>query len=485
MNKNYIGVVVKDTNGNLSFKREQISRDYEMLKLNLINMYNNPNRTLLDMQSEFSRVFNTWQFFGVCLPYTYSSSYVGGIGTPQTITYDEYQAKLEEQRKILEAKFIDLRKKYDWNGDKEDYINKGIEEYKKELKRPYCNDCTRFIDAYNFDKTVKMIKSHTDTVMFSTEDIGWTSYEYKVNDDVLIKVHTNFGYGCASYFFLNMTYKGIDILPYSAYIYYYNADIVEIMRCTRQYSTRDRESWNTSLDFVVQTANLAKEKPEEFINEFILNEIKEMYAGLVNYMNNPDTELEKFINRGHELKNGLWNMTSRRLTLSVDAAEYKLYKNEMSTVFKAEKITGALSFLEKLKTLTPHFPQIQNYIDGINNLNNQLRPEIEGMMEKIQSDIDRITREIESEEKYLIELNDKIKPYAENLDEILKGKNTEEIKELTQSFKDENPDFAELDEEKDKQERKISTLKSDKQGRTKLFNRLEDCVGRIESHFAA
>ena len=282
-----------------------------------------------------------------------------------------------------------------------------------------------------------------------------------------------------------MTYKGIDILPYSAYIYYYNADIVEIMRCTRQYSTRDRDSWNTSLDFVVETANLAKEKPEKFINEFILNEIKEMYAGLVNYMNNPDTELEKFINRGHELKNGLWNMTSRRLTLSVDEAEYKLYKNEMSTVFKAEKITGALSFLEKLKTLTPHFPQIQNYIDGINNLNNKLRPEIEEMMENIQSDIDRITRELEAEEKYLIELKDKIRPYAENLDEILKGKNAEEIKELTQSFKYENPDFAELDEEKDKQERKISTLKSDKQGRTKLFNRLEDCAGRIESHFAA
>lgn len=485
MNKNYIGVVVKDKNGNLSYQREQISRDYEMLKLNIVNMYNNPNRTLLDMQYEFSRVFNTWQFFGVCLPYTYNSSYVCGIGTPQTITYDEYQSKIENQKKILEDKYLELQNKYNWIGGKEDYINKEIEEYKKELKRPYCNDCTRFIDAYNFDKTVKMIKSHTDTVMFSTEDIGWTTYEYPVNKDVVIKVHTNFGYGYVSYFFLNMKYKGVEILPYTAYIYYYNADVVEIMRHTRQYSTYDRDSWNLALNFVVEAANLAKDNPSEFINKWVINEIQEMYSGLVNYMNNPDTELEKFINRGHELKNGLWNMTSRRLTLSVDAAEYKLYKNEMSTVFKAEKITGALSFLEKLKTLTPHFPQIQNYIDGINNLNNKLRPEIEEMMENIQADIDRITKELEAEEKYLIELKDKIRPYAENLDEILKGKNAEEIKELTQSFKDENPDFAELDEEKDKQERKISTLKSDKQGRTKLFNRLEDCVDCIESHFAA
>jgi hypothetical protein len=323
--------------------------------------------------------------------------------------------------------------------------------------------------------------------MFSTEDIGWTTYEYPVNKDVVIKVHTNFGYGYVSYFFLNMKYKGVEILPYTAYIYYYNADVVEIMRHTRQYSTYDRDSWNLALNFVVEAANLAKDNPSEFINKWVINEIHEMYSGLVNYMNNPDAELEKFVQRGlYQIKfeNGLWNM-STNVFLGNDEVNYKLYKNEMSTVFKAEKITGALSFLENFKTLTPHFPQIQNYIDGINNLNNKLRLEIEEMMENIQSDIDRITKELEAEEKYLIELKDKIRPYTENLEENLKGKSAEEIKELTQSFKDENPDFAELDEEKDKQERKISTLKSEKQERTKLFNRLEDCVGRIESHFAA
>ena len=487
MNKNYIGVVVKDTNGNLSFKREQISKDYEMLRLNLINMYNNPNRTLLDMQYEFSRVFNTWQFFGVCLPYTYNSSYVCGIGTPQTITYDEYQSKIENQKKILEDKYLELQNKYNWIGGKEDYINKGIEEYKKELKRPYCNDCTRFIDAYNFDKTANKIKSNVNTVMFSTEDIGWTTYEYPVNKDVVIKVHTNFGYGYVSYFFLNMKYKGVEILPYTAYIYYYNADVVEIMRHTRQYSTYDRDSWNLALNFVVEAANLAKDNPSEFINKWVINEIQEMYSGLVNYMNNPDAELEKFVQRGlYQIKfeNGLWNM-STNVFLGNDEVNYKLYKNEMSIVFKAEKITGALSFLENFKTLTPYFPQVQNYIDGINDLNNRLRPEIESIMSKIQFDVDRITKELELEEKHLAELNEKIRPYNEKLNEILKGKDSEEIKALTQLFKEENIEYVELKEKKENQESKVNALRTDKVGRAKLFNRLENCAGRIESHFAA
>jgi chromosome segregation ATPase len=232
-------------------------------------------------------------------------------------------------------------------------------------------------------------------------------------------------------------------------------------------------------------------KAIELEKEFKLKDIMyyqmllEMHNGsLENFMCNPDTQLQRFIDQKRQSINGFCYMAIDTKWSDLENM-YKLYANEMSTVFKAEKITGALSFLEKLKTLTPHFQQIQNYIDGINNLNNKLRPEIEEMMENIQSDIDRITKELEAEEKYLIELKDKIRPYTENLEEILKGKSAEEIKELTQSFKDENPDFAELDEEKDKQERKISTLKSEKQERTKLFNRLEDCVGRIESHFAA
>ena len=481
MNKNYIGVVVKDKNGNLSFEREQISKDYEDLKDRLRSMCDNSNRTLLDLQTAFSSVLrNSKNHYPLCLSYYYNDSYIRGINYPQEITYDEYQEKIRDyDNKLHKMRYYQMTSKEILQFMETELIN-----FKKELKVNYYKECEKFIDAYNFNKTTELIKGRECSVMYSTEDIGWTTYEYSVNDDVKITIDTNFGYGSVSYFFLCMKYKGINILPYTAYINYYNANVVEIMRYTRQYSTCDRDSWNLALKFVVDTANLAKDNADEFINKWIINEVKEMYEGLENFMRNPDTQLQRFIDQKRQSINGFCYMAIDTKWSDLENM-YKLYANEMSTVFKAEKITGALSFLEKLKTLTPHFPKIQNYIDGINNLNNQLRPEIEEMMEKIQSDIDRISRELESEDKYLIELKDKISPYAEKLDEILKEKNSEEIKELTQSFKEENPYFAELEEEKDKQESKISTLKSEKQERTKLFNRLENCAGRIESHFAA
>ena len=238
MNKNYIGVVTRNSNGDLSFRRETLSKDYEDLKKNLVNMCNNPNRTVLDLQSEFSRVFDTWQYFGLCLPYSYSSSYVEGSGIPKKITYDEYQVQVESKKKELINEYRTFRNPI---YSEEEYVEEELEDYNKNIKNSYYFECARFIDAYNFNKTSNLVKSNSDTVMFSTEDIGWTTYEYPVNDDVVIIVKTNFGYGCASYSFLGMKYKGIEVLPYSAYVNYYKANVVEIMRHTRQYSTYLRD----------------------------------------------------------------------------------------------------------------------------------------------------------------------------------------------------------------------------------------------------
>ena len=106
-------------------------------------------------------------------------------------------------------------------------------------------------------------------------------------------------------------------------------------------------------------------------------------------------------------------------------------------------------------------------------------------MEKIQSDIDRITRDLELEEKCLNNLKEKIKPYTDRLDEMLNGKNSDEKKNLEKLFKEENPEYAEFIEKIEDQESKVNALRTDKIGRAKLFNRLEDCIDRIESHFAA
>ena len=45
--------------------------------------------------------------------------------------------------------------------------------------------------------------------MWSSEAIGWTYYSYKVNDDFVVSISTNFGYGNSSYFILRLMGKGL------------------------------------------------------------------------------------------------------------------------------------------------------------------------------------------------------------------------------------------------------------------------------------
>lgn len=235
MNKNYIGVVVKDENGNLSFEREQISKDYEDLKDRLRSMCDNSNRTLLDLQEEFSRIFDSYRYYGYCLPFDYCDSWVVGVRTPHKLTYSEYENQIYKKQRELDRE-LQFEKRWENNivYTKEQYIKRKIEEYKKKLKQEYYDVCSRYIDAYNFNKTTELIKGRESSVMYSTEDIGWTPHVYSVNDDVKITIDTNFGYGYVSYFFLSMKYKGINILPYTAYINYYNANIIAKMKSTRK-----------------------------------------------------------------------------------------------------------------------------------------------------------------------------------------------------------------------------------------------------------
>lgn len=481
MNKKYIGVVTRNSNGDLSFRRETLSKDYEDLKKNLENMCNNPNRTVLDLQSEFSRVFDTWQYFGLCLPYSYSSSYVEGSGIPKAITYDEYQVQVESKKKELINEYRTFRNPI---YSEEEYVEEELEDYNKNIKNSYYFECARFIDAYNFNKTSNLVKSNADTVMFSTEDIGWTTYEYPVNDDVVIIVKTNFGYGCASYFFLGMKYKGIEVLPYSAYVNYYKANVVEIMRHTRQYSTYLRDSWNVALDFVVETANLAKNAPEEFVNKFLFNEVKEMYDGLVNYMENPGTQLDKFIAEKKRTINGFCYMGTDINWGNLENV-YTLYPNEMLTVFKAEKLSGALMFLNKLNELVPFFPQMQNYIDGISNLNIKLRPEVEEMMGNIRVVLEQVASHFETEKKKLSELNEKMKPYLDELNLLLSDKTISERGVIEKQFETDNPKYLAIKEIKEAQDEIVKRIETEIRTRTNLLDRLKICVGCIESHFAA
>lgn len=471
MNKNYIGVVTRTESDNLCLKHVDISKEHTELLAKLKDMCKNPNRTLLDMQNEFVRIFTRKEFFNLCLPYEYSSSYIEGIGYPRTLTYNEYQTEIEDERTRISK---------DGTKRNAEDIEKRLSEYKEGLKKYYYHRCERYIDGYNFSKTSSFIKSDRNTVMLSTENIGWTSYEYKVNEDVVVSIHTNFGYGNSSYFFLNLRYKGIDILPYSSIVQYYKANIIELRRHTRQYSMF-RDSWNVAFDFVVETANTAKNTPELFVKKWIINEISEMMSGLKFIAQNPAAAIYNFINNKKEnILNGFcYNV---RNISDTEVEDYEVYKNEMNLAFKAEKITGALLLLEKLEPLTELSSAITDSIDEIKRINSCLFQELSNHIIKIQNDIERHKQHLISLEGTLTALEEKAVPHKERIAKLQEGKSFPEIKEIKERYMAENPEYTSLCHEIVSINKNISETKTHIRKRVGFENCLAECMERIQTY---
>ena len=309
-NRHFIGVV-REIDGYLVYEKDDIPQE-DILIGEIEAMKENDNRTLLDVQSLFTEFYPEENFKGkhydYLFPKKYNDAYVSGASYPHILTVEEYENKLEEQEKWYRSeeyitgccKEKDELKYLKKNATEEEYNSK-INELVKEKMKDYVNSLRRgfsyqnFIYAQRYTAKLREIKKESNVKMYSTDQIGWKDFEYKVNEDITAYIKTNFGYGVASYFFCNLKYKDINILPYSWPVKYFYVEMVDFVRYTRRYLPR-RTSWSEVFDFTVTTANMAKHEPERFIKEWIVNEVEEMMKGLRLYMSSPDAELAEFLN---------------------------------------------------------------------------------------------------------------------------------------------------------------------------------------------
>ena len=462
MNKNYIAVIAKKSNGEVKFEKREIKPMFNDVIEQMEAMVKNPNRNILDIQTLFATHFKSKEHFYLCLPYSYSSSYITGTPYPEMISYDEYH-KILNNYSTPEGEHL-------------------LDKKKRELKNHFFLKAKQYIECFNYSRTISEVKNQKNTLMLSTENIGWTTYEYKINEDMTISIHTNFGYGWSSYFYLCMKYKGIDILPYSAIVKYYYADVIELRRYTRNY-LRERNSWKDCFAFVEETVNFSTKSPMFFIEKWVINEVKEMMRGLKRIATNPAYEIERlFKDRGARVGNGIINV---RYANNYDKEDYKIYKDETDVVFKAEKITGALQFLDNLTQFSKILPVIQEYIDEIKELNIRIQPEILNCINKVQRDIDRITPKRIALEEKIEAVGNLIKPHSEKIDKLIADNTSKKRHEILSDYKKENPEYITLCNERDELNSELSPIVSEIIDRNHFISRLSSCIELIESSIAA
>lgn len=459
INVNYIGVVSVESDNRVIFKQKPIENSHQELIEKLDDMVNNENRTVLDMQVYFEESFpknTSLRGYNYCYPYEYCTSYVGGAGYPKLYSYSEYQ---------------EVFKELDENAKK----NKA-----KTLKNSFASDCNRYIQAYCYNKQLSILKSKETYKMFSTETIGWTNYSYRINEDIEIHLSTNFGFGSASYFVVGLTYKGIEILPYSMVVNYYYAEMKDIMRYTRKYLV-ERDSWNTALNFVASTANDAKLNPEKFVSKWIINEIEEMLSGLRRLAINPAGYIKKIMNIEPQ-----HNLLLVKNISNYDMNRYKVYPHEMEIAKQAEKVSGAMMLLEKLKALEAIYPKVLKAIDEIKEIASGLLPSFENKVSQIKNQVGQKQCELNfmQNKKESIELE--CKPDFDEITRMTELRKKEVGKYvaeyiLREEYEKNHPEFKlkykRIRELKDE----ISKIQSDICARHGFSDKISDCINIITS----
>lgn len=414
----------------------------------LKRMAENDNRSVLDMQdyvngSSLKRLAYDFDFCS-CLSDSYQ-----GIPCMQFISFDFYQKKMDG---------------FDEKGDKA-----GKETYAREQRQLFYNRIERrVLPAMLEDLSYELYKDPT-VAAYSHRQVGWASPDFNLNDDIKVVYLTNFGYGSASYFFLQIYYKGIGILPYSHWVHYRKVDACEIIRYTRRYHLENQE-WMKAMAFTAEAYNVAVSDPATFVQKNIFNEVEEMVSGLETICRSKSYKLqESFFNPSCIIISG----------------------DDMIR-FKGEKISGALEFLDQLQTLIPITNKVGSYIQRIMTCNFSIMEELNNAIIEKKEILDGILKDIEKEQPKWDDLSSRNEDYEKMRGELYDAIAEEDefygkawnmiIEERDKRFGNDHPEYAAFKEEYDSEHKVYHKLCLRRDQVQSFIGEIQSYLDNIEKH---
>lgn len=416
----------------------------------LERMANNDNRTILDLQDYVKS--------------TPLCKLVGDFNFCR-ILGDSYQW----EQSIQETSFCTYKEKLDEFDKNKD--EQGKQYYIREMRKSYYRQVEKHVVPYMMQEQYNELENDSTVLAFSHRRVGWASPAFKLNDDFKVVYLTNFGYGLSSYFYAQIYYKGIGILPYSEWVRYRIANTSDIIHYTRRYLLANNE-WMKTMTFTADVYNAAAENPELFVKTYIMNEVEEMVSGLENILNSTTSYrvLDNYFHPG----NGVY-ITGEELVR-----------------FKGEKISGALDFLDQLKKLVPICNDIVSYLKRIMKCNLSIVGELDAEIKEKQSILTKIIGEIDEMQPILDKLcrrDDKYRKIRDIMRKIIQ-KEPDAINnnvvwidiELDRRFKERHPEYNAFENEYDVIYEKMYKLKSRKNRAESFIKELQSYLDKIEAH---
>ncbi len=398
INEDFIPVV--HLNGSkLEYTEIIIDHNYEYLISLIRKALKNDSLLLIEIQNTFSYIFTGKPIgYSFCFPHDYSEAFVDSADYPKIYSQEEYDSEIIHVRTEYLEKENEKLNKEKKEGKIDDHLyREAIEKIKDEaeqrvieritrIKDSFVSKSIRYIQAHEFYTALNKIKTDKANVMYSTEVIGWTKFNYSINNNVDVNFKSNFCYGRSAYFHITLIYKGVEILSYPKLVQYYYANMYDFIDCTESFKP-ERHNWKPALSFVVDQANWAVENEEAFVQKWIIDGTNELVLGLNEILNSPNTVIDNLINSNID-DSSLYAV--RNITKD-EIAEYRIYRHEMTIAFQAEKISGSLLLIPNLMKLCSLYSEIKSIIHEIERINKDFFPILNTAIVYLSNKIDSLS----------------------------------------------------------------------------------------------
>ena len=484
VNEDFIPVV--HLNGSrLEYTDIIIENKYEYLISLIKKALANDSHLLIEIQNTFSYIFTGKpRGYSFCLPYNYSDAFVDSAEYPKIYSQEEYDSEINHVRTdYIKKENEELDKKKEEGKIDDRYYQEAIERVKQEaeervndhiteIRDSFVNKSVRYIRAFEFYKALEKIKADETNVMYSTELIGWTKFNYSIKKNVVVYFKSNFCYGRSAYFHITLIYKGVELLSYPKLVQYYYANMLDFIDCTESYKP-ERYNWKPALSFIVDQANWATEDEDAFVQKWIIDGTNEMVFGLGVILNDPSTVIDKLIKSDID-DSSLYAV--RNITKD-EIAEYKVYRHEMTIAFQAEKISGSLLLIPNLTKLCSLYPQIKSIIHEIERINRAFFPRLHNAIETLSYKIKSLSNKVDSiQTEFHTFIRNNFQQFRDY--DMFKDRNRDSINVFGYYIKA-HPDFEMLFNKRNEYKEEIDELTNELKRFTKFKTQLSRCAQLI------
>ena len=484
VNEDYIPIVRKEI-AKLKYQEVDIIKEHQELISKINEVLNNDNISLFEVQDSFSCIFTGKpRAYSFCFPYDYSAAFVDSADYPKIYSQEEYNSEINKVREdYINKEKVKLSNEKEEGKTNDNLYKESIERITieaeekvhkriEEIRSSFVKKSIRYIQAYEFYTALNKIKADVKNLMYSTEILGWTKFNYSINDDINVDFKSNFCYGRSAYFHITLVYKGVEILSYPKLVQYYYANMLDFIDCTESYKP-NRQNWKLALSFVVDQANWAVEDGDAFVNKWVIDGTAEMIQGLKEILDAPNQVMDRLIkcNLDDSSLYAVRNITKDEI------ADYQVYRHEMTIAFQAEKITSSLLLIPNLKKLCSLYPSIKSIIEDVEELNREFFPKLDSAIKTIT---DKITSLCDKTDNIQKEYNAfKNKHYREFREyDSFKARNRDKINVLGEFIKI-HPDFEIIYNRKNRYNNEIGELTIELKRLIKFKTQLSRCAQRI------